>query len=137
MNANPIDSKIHERKALDFFEAMRDLRVLAEPGREYRMAIVLLAIHGTIALNDAVTIALKGKAAKYKSHSQAIGNLKQMCSSFKVKSAKGIGYFDALLALKTPTAYKTDQVSPDSAFAKAEAFYAWAYESFGSVLRGI
>jgi len=99
-------------------------------------AIALLAVHGSISLNDAIQMALRGVRSKAEDHRAALVDLERVCDQHKIKEIQGVEHLKWLLGKKTDIAYLEKRFAhSDAALDHAEKFYWWAYNHFGEVLR--
>lgn len=124
---------IYRRRADSFFGAARDLDALAAD--VHGPAIGLLAVHGCIALADAVLIAAEGERGTGEDHAEAARRLRKWCFA-KGLEDRGVKHFEWLLGRKNHFSYD-ERVAGDeelkNAKVKMEQFFAWAFHEFPAV----
>lgn len=99
---------------------------------------LLLAVHSSISLNDAIAVGITGKRSKSEDYRLAATELERLCKATQVTDRKGVQHLSWLLAMKTDVAYgekRLDKIFLLAARDKAERFQAWAYNNFKGVLR--
>lgn len=112
------------------------MRLLADDLQTYDAAFVLLAVHGAIALNDAILIALTRKRSRAEAHGRAAKELERTCKQMRVQNKSGVQHLGWLIVHKTAIAYADERFgNVDEARVHAERFFAWAYNNFKGVLR--
>jgi hypothetical protein len=136
-NLNPIRTDIHVRRANSFFDAMRSWENRLQPSQlSTDAAVALLAVHGSISLNDAIQTALRGGRSKYEDHRTTVLDLKKICIQNGINETQGVEHLKWLLARKTDISYADKRFAhSDAALDHAEKFYWWAYNRFKEVLR--
>jgi hypothetical protein len=136
-NLDPIRTDIHLRRAISFFDAMRSWEYRIQPEElSTDAAVALLAVHGSISLNDAIQMALQGGRSKYEDHRATVSELKRICIHNGVNETRGIEHLKWLLTRKTNISYSDKNFAhSDAALDHAEKFYSWAYNHFKEVLR--
>jgi hypothetical protein len=135
-NLDPIRTDIHLRRANSFFDAMRSWDGRIRPEQlSTDAAVALLAVHGSISLNDAIQIALQGGRSKYEDHGATISDLKRICIQNGVNETRGVEHLEWLLTRRTDISYSDKHFAySDAALDHAEKFYRWAYNHFREVL---
>lgn len=135
-NFDPIRTEIHVRRSISFFEAMRLLRDSLPVERlSTDAAVALLAVHGSISLNDAIQMALRGQRSKYEDHKKTVSDLNGICIQNRVRETQGVEHLKWLLTRKTDISYSDNRFAhSDAALDHAEKFYRWAYNHFKEVL---
>jgi hypothetical protein len=127
---------VYRRRADSFFGAARDLEQLeAIADESYWPAIGLLAVHGCIALADAVLIAVEGTKGAGDNHGESARRLRAWCSAKQLVDG-GIKHFEWLLAKKNHFSYDDRVVRDDElqvAKVKMDQFFAWALRTFPAV----
>jgi len=121
-------------RAASFYAAARDLTELNTVEDPYSAAIGLLAIHGCIAMADALLVSSEGQRGSA-DHSEAARRLRSWCSAHGLE-ARGIKHFEWLLAKKSLFAYEEHPVSLDTlhdAKIRMDQFFAWALQMFPGV----
>lgn len=132
-NLDPIRTGVFVRRADSFFNGMR---LLADDLRAYDAAVALLAVHGAIALNDAILIALTRRRSSSEAHDRAVRELERTCKQMRVVNKSGIHHLGWLIANKTAISYADKRFGrADETLAHAERFSTWAYNNFKEVLR--
>lgn len=124
---------LYRRRADSFFGAARDLDVLAAD--IHGPAIGLLAVHGCIALADAVLIAAEGVKAMGEDHGESARRLRKWCSARGLED-RGIKHFEWLLGRKNHFSYDQRHVRDEefrNAKIKMDQFFAWAFQQFPAV----
>lgn len=108
---------------------------------QFRASLIgLLAVHSSIAMNDAITLAVLGKRSRDSDHKNAAKYLSRACSTWKVgaKGTQGVAQLSWLLDRKTLISYgdrRLDHEMMRQAASKAFGFSDWAYVNFKGVLR--
>lgn len=123
----------YERRASGFYEAARDLEVLGEA--KYFAAIGLLAVHGCIALADAVLVAVEGNRGCGEDHAEVARRLRSWCSARRV-DAQGIKHLEWLLSKKSHFSYAEATVTDEElqrSKLKMDQFFGWAFRTFPAV----
>lgn len=126
----------YQDRAEEFFQAMKD-----EEEFERYHAATLLGIHASIALTDAITVAVLGKRSTDEQHASVAKLLRQAAHLDKVEDAKGINRLERILATKNYVAYGEDFHSGDpdkklqAVCNQVSRFFAWAYEHFHAIQR--
>lgn len=123
----------YRHRADSFYESAQ----LLDLDSAYGPAVGLLAVHGGIALTDAVLVAQEGSRSKDEDHGVAAGALERLCASRGLDQA-GVKHFRALLANKTRFSYGDDEVRDDEfkwAKMKMEQFFKWVYSTFPELAR--
>ncbi len=132
-NLDPIRTAVFLNRANALFEGMK---FLADDLRTYDAAVALLAVHGAIALNDAILVALTSRRSVAEAHDQAVRELQRTCKRLRIQSKSGVQHFRWLISSKTAISYADERFGrADEAFAHAERFSTWAYNNFKEVLR--
>jgi hypothetical protein len=132
---------LHYRLRADsIFAAARDLDVLDRDDVDYWPAIGLLAVHGCMALADALLVATEGDRSSSEDHATAVRSLRKWCAATRVPD-NGVKHFEWLISNKTRFAYGERWVRTDDlklAKVKMDQFFAWAFSAFPAVaqLRG-
>lgn len=125
---------LHYRDRADsFVHAVADLAVL--DAESHAPAIGLLAVHGCIALADAVLVTVDGVRARGQDHGEALRRLRAWCSAKRIADG-GLRHLDWLLARKTLFSFDDQRVDLSellSAKVKMEQFFAWAFQTFPRV----
>jgi hypothetical protein len=135
-NLDPIRTELYVRRSNSFFEAMRSWVGRLPPNRlSTDAAVALLAVHGSISLNDAVQMALRGGRSKHEDHKATVSDLNRICVQNRVRETQGVEHLKWLLARKTDISYSDKRFAhSDAALDHAEKFYRWAYNHFREVL---
>jgi hypothetical protein len=127
---------VHYRQRADsFHHAARDLEELEFP--RYGPAVGLLAVHATIALADAVLVAVGEKPEAADDHGEAARRLRGFCSAKQIPP-NGVKHFEWLLSHKTRFSYEDRYVDDADlllARVKMDQFFAWASRAFPEVVR--
>jgi hypothetical protein len=124
---------VYRRRADSFFGAARDLDVLAAD--VHGPAIGLLAVHGCIALADAVLISVEGEKGTGDDHAEAARRLRKCCSARGIEEG-GVKHFEWLLGRKNHFSYDDRDVRDEElkkAKIKLDQFFAWAFHQFPAV----
>ncbi|KYF67116.1 hypothetical protein [Sorangium cellulosum] len=125
---------LHYRHRADsFYRAAQDLEILE--AMEHAAAIGLLAVHGCIALADALVMAAEGERPRGDDHGQAARRLRDWCSAKEI-DAGGIKHFEWLLGQKSHFSYDERYVDVQDllkAKMKMDQFFKWAFQSFPEV----
>ena len=125
----------YRRRADSIFAAARDLVALESDDPDYLPAVGVLAVHGCIALADALLVATEGSRSISDDHATAARTLKKWCSSTRTVDG-GIKHFDWLLTKKSDFSYGERAVKDDDlklAKVKMDQFFAWAFSTFPEV----
>jgi len=135
-NLDPIRTELYVRRSNSFFEAMRSWESRLRPEElSTDAAVALLAVHGSISLNDAIQTALLGVRSKFEDHRATVSDLTRVCIQHRVKETQGIEHLKWLLTRKTDISYADKRFAhSDAALDHAEKFYRWAYNHFREVL---
>lgn len=118
------------RRADSFFNAARDLDVLDQAA--HGPAIGLLAVHGCIALADALLVSVEGARPSGADHAEAVRRLRDWCAAQNLVE-NGIRHFEWLLARKTHFSYGKRLVRDEElqlAKIKMEQFLVWVLRTF-------
>ncbi|MCU0690369.1 MAG: hypothetical protein MUF54_03120 [Polyangiaceae bacterium] len=102
---------------------------------EHAPSIGLLAVHGSIALTDAVLVAVEGSRSKDDSHGEAVRRLKGWCAAKGLPDG-GITHLDWLMKKKHDFSYGDHPVrEADFSIAKVkmDQFFAWTFRTFPEV----
>jgi hypothetical protein len=94
----------------------------------YMAATALLAVHSSIAYNDAVYVKLTGKRHHNEDHQAAISNTRKVCDRLRLPVA-GLSHLKRLIGYKTYISYGDQRVEDDLVEVlclSAERFEAWA-----------
>ena len=111
------------------------MKLLADDLPAYDAAVALLAVHGAIALNDAILVALTRKRSIAEAHDRAVNELHRACKEKRV-SKNGVQHLSWLIARKTAISYADERFGrADEARDHAEKFFTWAYNNFKEGLR--
>lgn len=125
---------LHYRERADSFSrTIKDLEILDRDA--HAPAIGLLSIHGSIALADAVLVAVEGTRAKGEDHSEAARKLRKWCSANTFGDG-GVKHFEWLLGNKNRFSYDDERVDASHlllAKVKMDQFFAWAFQTFPDV----
>lgn len=103
----------------------------------YGPAVGLLAVHGGIALTDAVLVAEEGARSKKDDHGIAAKSLEKLCSARRLDGG-GIKHLRAL-SNNTRFSYDDGEVRDAElkwAKLKMEQFFKWVYRTFPELARG-
>ncbi len=123
----------YRERAESFSRTIKDLEILDRDA--HAPAIGLLSVHGSIALADAVLVAVEGARSKGEDHGDAARRLRKWCSANKLADS-GIKHFEWLLGNKSRFSYDDDRVEPSHlllAKVKMDQFLAWAFQTFPAV----
>ncbi len=123
----------YRNRANGFFCAARDLEQLDAPA--YAPAIGLLAVHGCIAMADAILVATDGERSKGEEHAEAARRLRTWCAARRLPDG-GIKHFEWLLGRKTRFSYDEHFVDIGellSAKVRLDQFFAWALHNFPDI----
>jgi hypothetical protein len=132
-NLDPIRTAVFAQRASAFFDGMK---LFADDLPSYDAAVALLAVHGAIALNDAILIALTSKRSSAEAHDRAVNELQRACKVRSVGNKNGVQHLSWLIANKTAISYADQRFRrADEARVHAERFFSWAYNNFKEVLR--
>ena len=118
------------RRAAAFLRAANDLDILDREA--HAPAIGLLAVHGSIALADAVLAALTGDSPRAENHVDAARRLRAWCSAKGLPDG-GLRHFEWLLSRKNHFSYDADPVGEQTCWlakTKMQQFLAWALRTF-------
>jgi hypothetical protein len=132
VNNAPIVLHYRER-AESFSRTIKDLEHLDRD--QYAPAIGLLAVHASIALADALLVALGGVRAKRTSHAEAAKELRASCTARSLPES-GIKHFEWLLGNKHHFSYDAKRVDSNElllAKVKMDQFFAWAFQTHPAV----
>ena len=108
---------------------------------KFRPSLIgLLAVHSSIAMNDAITLAVLGTRSKESDHRIAARYLSRACKAYRLEETgtEGLAHLSWLLVRKTLISYGDRRLDHDmmrQAAAKAQSFSDWAYMNFKGVLR--
>jgi len=120
-------------RADSFSRTIKDLEILDRDA--HAPAIGLLSVHGSIALADAVLVAIEGARPTGDDHGEAARRLRKWCSANTFADG-GIKHFEWLLGHKNHFSYDDDRVDPSRlllAKVKMDQFFAWAFQTFPAV----
>jgi hypothetical protein len=118
------------RRAAGFLRAANDLDILDREA--HAPAIGLLAVHGSIALADAVLAAVARDSPRAENHADAARRLRAWCSA-KGLADGGVKHFEWLLGRKNHFSYDADPVHDVECWlakTKMHQFVAWALRTF-------
>jgi hypothetical protein len=97
---------------------------------KFPSAMALLAVHKSIAFNDALLAKLTGKVPKGKDHETAVDETERTCSTRKLDRS-GLSQLRKLISAKSKVSYGDQRTSIDMAdylYFAAERFETWARE---------
>src|SRR5271165_4672537 len=98
-------------------------------------AVALLAVHGSISLNDAIQMASRGERSRAEDHRAAVIALERICGQHRIRETQGVQHLKWLLTRKTDISYLDKPFAhSDAALDHAEKIYRWAYNHFREVL---
>ena len=120
----------YRRRAAGFLGAANDLDILDR--ESHAPAIGLLAVHGSIALADAVLVAVAGNRSRAEDHADSARSLREWCSAKGIAQG-GVKHFEWLLGRKNHFSYDADPVRADDCWranTKMNQFFAWALHAF-------
>jgi len=120
----------YRRRAAGFLGAANDLDILDREG--HAPAIGLLSVHGSIALADAVLVAVAGDHSRADDHADSARKLRAWCSAKGIAEG-GLKHFEWLLGKKSHFSYDADPVSESDCWqakTKMHQFFAWALRAF-------
>ncbi len=130
---SPSIARHYRQRADAFYKAVQ----LLDLDIEYGHAVGLLAVHGGIALADAVLVAEEGERSRVEDHAVSAKMLEKLCTARKIDSA-GVKHLRELISNKTRFSYGEQEVR-DSEFKRAkmrmEQFFKWVYSSFPELAR--
>ncbi|MBI5532088.1 MAG: hypothetical protein HY898_05185 [Deltaproteobacteria bacterium] len=130
---NPSIVLHYRHRADSLFCAARDLSTLNAD--LYGPALGVIAVHGAIALADALLVACEGDRSRCDDHREAARRIRSWCSAKRIAEA-GIKHFEWLIDKKTHFSYDDRRVEPydlQMAKVKMDQFFAWAFSTFPAI----
>ena len=125
---------LHYRSRADsLFCAARDLSTLDDD--LYSAAVGVIAVHGAIALADALLVACEGDRCRGDDHREPARRIRAWCSAKRCAEG-GIRHLEWLIEKKSHFSYDDRRVEPHElqmAKVKMDQFFAWAFSTFPAV----